>query len=265
MARFGLPPSQYHFPDPQKVDPMGDGLIASGADLSPSTIVAAYERGLFPWFSQGDPIYWWSPDPRCVIYPAQFVPSKSLQRNLKKNQYTLTLDRDFNAVIRACAEARAYADSTWISEDIIQGYSGLHQAGLAHSIEVWQQDELVGGLYGVQLGQGFFGESMFSRRSDVSKMAFYFLMQLCAGSGFRWVDCQLPNDHLLSLGATTLPRAKFLADLKHVLRLSPPDWTPLQNRPIASADLLTDAAFSGLIKPSALFEIGEADDRIHHE
>lgn len=265
MARFGLPPSQYHFPDPQKVDPMGDGLIASGADLSPSTIVAAYERGLFPWFSQGDPIYWWSPDPRCVIYPAQFVPSKSLQRNLKKNQYTLTLDRDFNAMIRACAEARAYADSTWISEDIIRGYSGLHQAGLAHSIEVWQQSELVGGLYGVQLGQGFFGESMFSRRSDVSKIAFCFLMKLCQHAGFRWVDCQLPNDHLMSLGATTLPRAEFLAELKNVLRLTPPDWTTLKNKHFFSSDLLTDAPFSGLIQSLPICEIGSTNDRLNHE
>jgi len=248
-----LPPCIWQFPDPEAVDPMDEGLVAIGADLAPSTLLAAYQQGIFPWFNPGDPIYWWSPEPRCVIYPDQFKPSKSLKQTLKKNQYTLTLDKDFAGVIQACAGTRSYADGTWISDDIVAGYTGLHQVGLAHSIEVWEAADdsdtqrLVGGLYGVQLGRAFFGESMFSQRRDVSKMAFAFLMQLCTASRFPFVDCQLPNNHLLSLGATTLPRAQFLHTLEQVLAEPAPDWQLLQNRHFNSADLLTGSLFSGLI------------------
>lgn len=242
-----LPPSQYLFPNPLDVDPDGDGLIATGGDLAPSTILAAYKQGLFPWFSEGDPICWWSPEPRCIIEPQSFEPSKSLKRQLKKNLYHITLSQSFNEVITACAGTRSYADGTWISPEIIDGYTGLHQAGLAHSVEVWEGDLLVGGLYGVQLGAAFFGESMFSHRTDVSKMAFYFLMRLCAASGFAWVDCQLPNEHLMSLGATTRPRADFLHALSQVLKLSPPDWQLVREQRFSCLDLLTTDLFSGLI------------------
>lgn len=248
MTQRRLPVSQYLFPDPQVVDPDGSGMIATGGDLAPSTILAAYRQGLFPWFSEGEPICWWSPDPRCVIEPHRYQPSKSLQRNMRKNQYTLTLSRCFADVITACAGQRAYADSTWISTDIVNGYTGLHQAGLAHSIEVWEGDLLVGGLYGVQLGGLFFGESMFSLRTDVSKMAFTFLMRLCAASGFPLVDCQLPNNHLMNLGATTLPRSEFLWQLKTWLKHPAPDWSNVQQQRFDSAHLLTDDPFSGLIK-----------------
>jgi leucyl/phenylalanyl-tRNA--protein transferase len=247
-----LPPSQYLFPNPLDVDPDGDGLIATGGDLAPSTILAAYKQGLFPWFSADDPICWWSPEPRCIIEPQHFEPSKSLKRQLKKNQYQITLSQSFTEVITACAGTRPYADSTWISQEIIAGYSGLHQAGLAHSVEVWDGDVLVGGLYGVQLGGAFFGESMFSHRTDVSKMAFYFLMRLCAASSFRWIDCQLPNEHLMSLGAITKPRAEFLHELSQVLKLSPPDWQLVRQQRFSCLDLLTDALFSGLINSDGI-------------
>ena len=242
-----LPASQFQFPDPEQVDPTGEGIIGIGADLSPSTLLEAYCHGIFPWFSKDEPICWWSPEPRCIIYPHAFQPSKSLIRQLKKDRYTLTLSHAFEQVVRACAEPRAYAQETWITEDIIAGYSGLHQAGLAHSIEVWDGEQLIGGLYGVQIGRAFFGESMFSLRTDVSKMAFCFLMKLCQDSHFPLVDCQLPNDHLMNLGATTLPRADFLKELHASLKKQPPDWSTVQDQRFDTAQLLTDAPFSGLI------------------
>lgn len=254
MPSHALPSTAWHFPDPAQTDPQGEGLVAVGADLAPATIYAAYQAGIFPWFNQDDPICWWSPEPRCIIRPHTYTPSKTLIRSLKKNQYTLTLNQDFAAVMRACAGVRAYAEGTWINEGIISGYCGLHDAGLAHSVEVWAQSssddsrQLVGGLYGVQIGQAFFGESMFSLRTDVSKMAFYFLMQLCTASGFPFVDCQLPNSHLMSLGATTLPRAQFLHELKQVLARPAPDWQLLHNRHFECRELLTEALFSGLIQ-----------------
>lgn len=243
MASYNLPPSRYEFPDPLLADPEQDGLIATGADLEPATILAAYQKGIFPWFSGDDPICWWSPEPRCVIYPEQFAPSKSLIRQIKKNQYQFTLSQAFRQVISACAATRQDAEGTWISRDIIEGYTGLHQAGLAHSIEIWEADQLVGGLYGVQLGQGFFGESMFSLRTDVSKMAFFALMRLCAASKLPWVDCQLPNDHLMSLGASTLPRPDFLRQLPAVLAAPVPDWQAVQQQRYAVAQLLDDRLF----------------------
>lgn len=242
-----LPPSRFEFPDPVQADPEGEGLVAIGADLAPSTLLEAYCHGIFPWFSGDEPICWWSPEPRCIIYPAQFQPSKSLIRQLKKDRYQFSLSHAFEQVVRACAEPRAYAQETWISDGIIAGYRGLHAVGLAHSVEVWEQDQLVGGLYGVQIGRAFFGESMFSRQTDVSKMAFCFLMKLCAASGFEWVDCQLPNDHLLSLGATTLPRQEFLQQLKQRIVLPPPDWDAVHQQIFNSQYILTTDAFLDLI------------------
>ena len=248
-----LPQTRWQFPDPIQADPLGEGLVAVGADLAPETILAAYQLGIFPWFSGDDPICWWSPEPRCIIQPETFKPSKTLIRQIKKNQYTLTVNQNFSAVMQACADARAHAEGTWISSDIIQGYCGLHAAGLAHSIEVWEATEqeqplLVGGLYGVQLGRAFFGESMFSQRTDVSKMAFTFLMKLCAASHFPFVDCQLPNDHLMSLGAITIPRSQFLTELKTVLAQPAPQWKLLQNHHFNCVELLTDDLFSGFIE-----------------
>lgn len=184
-------PSMYVFPDPVEADPEGQGLICIGADLEPSTLFEAYTHGLFPWFNEGDPICWWSPDPRCVIYPEQYRPSKTLIRTMKKYDYQVTINRAFEQVVRACALPRNYTNDTWISEDIVQGYVELFKAGYGYSVEVWQEDQLVGGLYGVSIGKGCFGESMFSTRTDASKMAFYTLMLIghnikCAGLTVNW-------------------------------------------------------------------------------
>lgn len=220
-----LPPSLYQFPDPTQHDPEGNGLICIGADLDPSTLYEAYTSGLFPWFSEGEPICWWSPEPRCVIHPEEYHPSKSLLRNMKKLDYTITVNRAFEQVIRSCAMPRSYANETWISEDIIEGYTALFHAGYAYSVEVWNIDKkLVGGLYGVSIGQGCFGESMFSKETDVSKMAFYVLMLIGRENHLPWVDCQLVNDHLLSLGASTISRQDYLKSLQDVIKQPQVDW-----------------------------------------
>lgn len=236
-----LPPSKYLFPDPIEHDPDGEGLICIGADLAPSTLLQAYRQGLFPWFSADEPICWWSPEPRCIIQPNAYKASKSLLRNMKKYDYTLTVNLAFEHVIRNCAAPRSYADETWISEDIIQGYCGLFHAGHGYSIEVWENSgnaqQLVGGLYGVSIGRGCFGESMFSRRTDVSKMAFFLLMCIGQREQLPWIDCQLVNDHLLSLGACTLSRQDYLNSLQVVITDPVVDWQFYQDRVFSSKQL----------------------------
>jgi leucyl/phenylalanyl-tRNA---protein transferase len=227
-------PSMYVFPDPVEADPEGQGLICIGADLEPSTLFEAYTHGLFPWFNEGDPICWWSPDPRCVIYPEQYRPSKSLIRSMKKYDYQVTINRAFEQVVRACALPRNYTNDTWISEDIVQGYVELFKAGYGYSVEVWQEDQLVGGLYGVSIGKGCFGESMFSTRTDASKMAFYTLMLIGQEHQVRWIDCQLVNDHLLSLGACTLSRQDYLKSLQDVIIAPPINWKKYSERVFSS-------------------------------
>lgn len=227
-------PSMYVFPDPVEADPKGQGLICIGADLEPSTLFEAYTHGLFPWFNEGDPICWWSPDPRCVIYPEQYHPSKTLIRSMKKYDYQVTINRAFEQVVRACALPRNYTNDTWISEDIVQGYVELFKAGYGYSVEVWQEDQLVGGLYGVSIGKGCFGESMFSTRTDASKMAFYTLMLIGQEHQVRWIDCQLVNDHLLSLGACTLSRQDYLKSLQDVIIEPPINWKKYSERVFSS-------------------------------
>lgn len=227
-------PSMYVFPDPVEADPEGQGLICIGADLEPSTLFEAYTHGLFPWFNEGDPICWWSPDPRCVIYPEQYHPSKTLIRSMKKYDYQVTINRAFEQVVRACALPRNYTNDTWISEDIVQGYVELFKAGYGYSVEVWQEDQLVGGLYGVSIGKGCFGESMFSTRTDASKMAFYTLMLIGQEHQVRWIDCQLVNNHLLSLGACTLSRQDYLKSLQDVIIAPPINWKKYSERVFSS-------------------------------
>lgn len=227
-------PSMYVFPDPVEADPEGQGLICIGADLEPSTLFEAYTHGLFPWFNEGDPICWWSPDPRCVIYSEQYHPSKTLIRSMKKYDYQVTINRAFEQVVRACALPRNYTNDTWISEDIVQGYVELFKAGYGYSVEVWQEDQLVGGLYGVSIGKGCFGESMFSTRTDASKMAFYTLMLIGQEHQVRWIDCQLVNDHLLSLGACTLSRQDYLKSLQDVIIEPPINWKKYSERVFSS-------------------------------
>lgn len=197
------------FPDPRQALDEPNGLVAVGGDLSPERILAAYHKGIFPWFNPGDPILWWSPNPRTVIVPDVFSPSKSLTKTLRKSIYQVTFDHCFERVMRACAAPRAYADGTWISEEIIAGYCALHQRGLAHSVEVWRDKELIGGLYGIALGRVFFGESMFSRADNASKVGFAHLVRQLRVWDFQLIDCQVGNDHLFSLGAIEIPRDEF--------------------------------------------------------
>ena len=236
-----LPPSEYIFPDPLEVDPEGEGLICIGADLSPSTLFEAYTHGLFPWFSNGEPICWWSPEPRCIIRPQDYRPSKTLIRSMKKHDYTITVNRAFERVIRACSLPRSYADDTWISEDIIEGYCDMFDAGYGYSVEVWDQSRLVGGLYGISIGKGCFGESMFSCETDVSKMAFYTLMLIGQENQLPWIDCQLVNEHLLSLGACTLSRQTYLKSLQDVVNQPKLDWKMYQEGVFSSKTIAQNA------------------------
>jgi leucyl/phenylalanyl-tRNA---protein transferase len=186
-----------------------NGLIAGGGDLSVPRLLAAYKRGIFPWFSPGQPILWWTPDPRTVFYPAQVHCSDSLRRFLRKTAWHLTIDRAFVPVMAACADRRPQSSGTWITASMKHAYKNLHQAGYAHSIEVWEGTELVGGLYGVALGKVFFGESMFSRRTNASKVAVIVLARFLDRNGFQLFDCQVASEHLFSLGATSITRATF--------------------------------------------------------
>ena len=191
-----------------------NGLLAAGGDLSADRLVQAYRHGCFPWFSEGQPILWWSPDPRTVLFPDELHVSRSLGKVLRQQRYTVTYDRDFVAVIQACAAPRAYADGTWITDDMQNAYIELHERGHAHSVEVWENDELVGGVYGLAMGQLFFGESMFSRADNASKVGFAALVKQLQAWGFVLIDCQMPTRHLESLGARSIPRAQF-ADYLH--------------------------------------------------
>lgn len=227
-----------------------DGFVVMGGDLKPSTLICAYSQGLFPWFNEGEPIAWWSPSPRCVIYPSAFLPSKTLKRTAKSKNWYITINRNFAEVIQACSEARAYAQGTWINPDMILAYTELNKIGFAYSVEVWDTHphqsstaNLIGGLYGLKLGQAFFGESMFHRATDASKVAFWALMRLCEQSGFKWVDCQLPNKHLMSLGAECLSRSDFLKDLPKQIFQVGYDWSLVLGQSFAIKHLLSDSPF----------------------
>lgn len=223
-----LNPANTLFPSPSLAFDEPNGLLALGGDLSPERILAAYHQGIFPWFNPGDPILWWSPSPRTVIYPHKLHISKSLRKILNKGTYQVTFDHCFSEVMRACAAPRSYADGTWISEEIIAGYSALHIRGFAHSVEVWQQQgtekKLVGGLYGMALGRVFFGESMFSRADNASKVGFAHLVRQLLAWDFQLIDCQVANDHLFSLGATEIPREIFQQHLIDFVKV-PPNYT----------------------------------------
>ena len=186
------------------------GLLAGGGDLRPERIVAAYRRGIFPWYSPGQPPLWWSPDPREVLFPAEFHRSRSLAKRLRSGEFRVTEDTAFDAVIDACAAPRDGAGGTWITAEMRSAYVELHRLGVAHSIEVWAGGELAGGLYGVAMGRVFCGESMFSRRSDGSKAALSYLVDCCLAGRHALIDCQMPSAHLRSLGSRPLPRSEFM-------------------------------------------------------
>jgi leucyl/phenylalanyl-tRNA--protein transferase len=194
-----------------------DGLVAIGGDLSPARLLLAYERGIFPWSAPEDPLLWWCPDPRAVLQPQDVKVSKSMRNVLNQDLYTVTLDQDFEGVMRGCADRPD--EGTWITEDFIHAYLNLHELGFAHSVEAWDsQGELVGGLYGVSLGSMFFGESMFAKASNASKVAFITLARQLRTWGFDWIDCQIMNPHLESLGACHIPRQGFLDVLSACLQ-----------------------------------------------
>ncbi|MTW10981.1 leucyl/phenylalanyl-tRNA--protein transferase [Pseudoduganella eburnea] len=208
------------------------GLLAAGADLSPKRLLAAYQRGIFPWFSEGQPILWWSTDPRMVLRTADFKISDSLRKTLRKvardSRWEVRFDSAFEQVMRACAAPRRDGPGTWISEDIIAGYTGLHRQGYAHSSELWLDGELVGGAYGVSIGTMFYGESMFARVTDGSKVALAYLVHFLRLHGVELIDCQQETGHLASLGARPIPRAAFIAHLqKCIVMPQIRDWCPI--------------------------------------
>ena len=216
------------FPDVQQALHEPDGLLAVGGDLSPQRILAAYRRGIFPWYSDGQPILWWAPDPRAVLFPEELRISRSLRRTLRRERFRIDWDRDFAAVIAACAAPRRDEGGTWITADMTAAYQRLHALGYAHSVEARLDGELVGGLYGIALGRVFFGESMFSRASDASKVAFAHLVRQLQDWGFGLIDCQVYSDHLGSLGARTIPRRRFTTLLRQGVGAEhrPGPWSP---------------------------------------
>ena len=214
------------FPHLEQHDEDPDGLVAAGGDLSTARLIAAYRRGIFPWYEEGQPILWWSPDPRCVIYPSMIHIPRRLARTLRRRPFELTVNRAFEGVIDACAAPRRYTDATWITGDMRAAYVRLHGQGYAHSVEAWEKQKLVGGIYGVVLGRVFFGESMFSAARDASKVVLVSLAQTLDQAGFYCIDCQLPSPHLFTLGAKLLPRPRFLRALQEHCPegLEPTDW-----------------------------------------
>jgi leucyl/phenylalanyl-tRNA---protein transferase len=214
------------FPSVEKALAAPNGLLAAGEDLSSARILDAYSKGIFPWYSEGEPVLWWSPDPRMVLFPDELKISRSLAKVVKSNVFEIRFDSAFLSVMQACAEPRPGQGGTWIVSEMIEAYSHLHQQGFAHSVESWQDDQLVGGLYGMALGKVFFGESMFARRTDASKVALVALVDRLKRSGFQLIDCQQETRHLTSLGAHPIPRAEFTQRLKELINspLAPVPW-----------------------------------------
>ncbi len=209
--------SQEPFPDPEMAETDPDGLLAVGGDLSPERVVQAYRQGIFPWYDESQPILWWSPDPRMVLYPRELHVSRSLRKLLRQERFSITFDQAFGQVIRACAAPRKGDPATWLTAEMIKTWESLHEQGIAHSVEAWRGGRLVGGLYGNVLGGVFFGESMFARESNASKVAFVYLTRSIEQAGFELVDCQVYTDHLASLGARLIPRRRFLDNLGKLL------------------------------------------------
>jgi len=204
------------FPSPDLAD--DNGLLAVGGDLSKPRLLLAYSKGIFPWYSEGDPILWWSPDPRMILVPAKFKCSRSLKQKIKKGSYQVTMDSAFESVIMHCASVHNKSDgATWITDEMMEAYIQLHRSGVAHSVETWFDDKLVGGLYGVSLGSAFFGESMFAEKSDASKVAFVLLIQQLQKWKFTLIDCQITTAHLKTFGAHEVSRHKFMTLLESAL------------------------------------------------
>jgi leucyl/phenylalanyl-tRNA--protein transferase len=215
------------FPPITKALQAPNGLLCAGADLSPERLVSAYSQGIFPWYSEGDPIFWWSPDPRMVLFPGELRVSHSLKKTIARGIYETRFDTAFADVIGQCAAPRDGRAGTWIVPEMIAAYTALHERGFVHSVESWRDGELVGGLYGMALGKVFFGESMFTRAHDASKVALVKLVERLQAGGFRLIDCQQATSHLASLGAREIPRAEFAQLVRDSIQYPPSGskWT----------------------------------------
>lgn len=198
-----FPPVEHAFKEP-------NGLLAAGGLLTPDWLIQAYTHGIFPWFNKGEQILWWSPDPRAVLFPDDLIISRSLRKVINQNRFTITFNKAFIEVVNACAAPRKNSSDTWITPEMLDAYNKLHELKIAHSVEAWQNEKLVGGVYGVVLGQVFFGESMFYRAPNASKVAFIKLIEQLQQQGIKLIDCQVHSDHLQSLGATEISRTEFL-------------------------------------------------------
>lgn len=212
------------FPPAERALTYPNGLLAAGGDLSPQRILAAYHRGIFPWYSPDEPILWWCPDPRMVLFPAELHIHRSLAKLIRNRAYEIRFDTAFREVLAGCALPRPGQDGTWISAEMTEAYCALHELGFAHSIETWIDGKLAGGLYGMAIGQVFFGESMFALQPDASKIAFVHLVQRLHAAGFGLIDCQMKTHHLSRFGGREIPRGEFLAHLQNLL----PHATPLE-------------------------------------
>jgi leucyl/phenylalanyl-tRNA--protein transferase len=221
---YDFPPVEHALHDP-------DGLLAVGGDLSLGRLVRAYSQGIFPWYEDGQPILWWSPDPRAVLKPGNVKISRSLRKKLRRKEFVVKIDTAFDQVLDLCQAPRSYSLDTWITDEMKNAYSELHKAGFAHSIECYCDEEMVGGLYGVSKGNLFFGESMFHKVTDASKVAFVYLCRLLAELNCPIIDCQLPNPHIMSLGVEIIPRLEFLKYLSKNNQLATEegiDWASLR-------------------------------------
>jgi len=215
------------FPDVETALADPNGLLAAGDDLSAERLLGAYRRGIFPWFSAGQPVLWWSPAPRMVLFPSELKVSRSLTKVLRNSAYEIRFDTAFQDVMRACAAPRPGQNGTWITDDMVNAYARLHSLGYAHSVETWVEGELAGGLYGIAIGGMFYGESMFMRRRDASKIALVQLVRQLATRGFGMIDCQMRTGHLASLGGREIPRTEFSQRLAELINYALPtgNWT----------------------------------------
>ena len=224
------------FPDIETALADPNGLLAAGDDLSAERLLAAYRRGIFPWFSAGQPVLWWSPAPRMVLFPSELKVSRSLAKVLRNSTYEIRFDTAFQDVMRACAAPRPGQNGTWITDDMVNAYAKLHSLGYAHSVETWVEGELAGGLYGIAIGGMFYGESMFMRRRDASKIALVQLVRQLATRGFGMIDCQMRTGHLASLGGREIPRTEFSQRLAELINYALPtgNWTASKRIDVAA-------------------------------
>ena len=217
------------FPDVETAMDEPNGLLAVGGDLSPVRLLSAYQQGIFPWFSQDQPILWWSPDPRMVLFPENFHVSRRLKKTIRQNKFQMTINTAFENVMRACAQPRPKQPETWITPAMLRAYVELHRQGFAHSFETWNNGKLVGGLYGIAIGRAFFGESMFSFETDASKVAFAYSIEQLTKWGYEIIDCQVESEHLSNFGAENIKRSDFVRHLKRQTKLpvSSTAWKPV--------------------------------------